>query len=222
MDALLAGLRYLVDNWFSESTSLDSISRLFVEHVVLTVVSLAIATAIGLPVGILLSRHERSRGPVLGVLGVVYTIPSLALLVVLIMLFGIGTTPAVIALVAYSQLVIVRNTVVGLEGIDPAVLEAAVGMGMNGRQRLLRVELPLAAPMILAGIRLATISIIGIGTVAAYINAGGLGKLLFTGLISGNQARIIAGAVAISALAIGANTLIRMVERRVARGVGAE
>lgn len=222
MDALVAGVRYLVENWNSESTSIESISTLFIEHVVLTLVSLSIAIAIGLPLGVLLTRHDRWRGPVLAALGVIYTIPSLALLVVLIMVFGIGTLPAVIALVAYTQLVIVRNTVVGLDGIDPAVLEAAAGMGMSGPQRLIRVELPLAAPMILAGVRLATISIIGIGTVAAFINAGGLGVLLFTGLLSGNQARIVAGAIAISGLAISANMGLRLLERRAAQAVGAK
>src|SRR6185436_11529776 len=121
--------------------------------------------------------------------------PSLSLLVLMIPLFGIGTTPAIIALVAYAQLVLVRNTVVGLTGLDPAIVEAARGMGMSSWQRFRQVELPLALPLILAGARLATLSIIGIGTIAAFINAGGLGRLLFEGVATGNKQKIVAGAI---------------------------
>jgi osmoprotectant transport system permease protein len=145
---------------------------------------------------------------------VIYTIPSLSLFVLLIPLFGLGTTSAVVALVAYAQLMLVRNWVVGLMSIDPAIIEAARGMGMNGSQRFWQVEFPLALPLLLSGIRLATLSTIGIGTIAAYINAGGLGKLLFEGVITANYPKIFAGSLAVSVLAIGTNYLLRFLERQ--------
>jgi osmoprotectant transport system permease protein len=143
---------------------------------------LALAVLIGIPVGVVIYRIRPLRAPVLGVLSVIYTIPSLALLVLLIPLTGLSPWTAIIALVLYAQLVLVRNTLVGLAAVDPAIVEAARGMGMNDWQRLVRVELPLASPVILAGVRLATIAVIGIGTVAAFISAGGLGVLLFEGV----------------------------------------
>ena len=189
----------------------------FLEHLALTAAALAIALAIALPLGLLIARAPRLRGPVLGALGVIYTIPSLSLFVLLIPLMGLGFRPAITALVAYAQIVLVRNVLLGLTGVEPAVVEAARGMGMSGWQRLTRVELPLALPLVLAGVRVAALSIIGIGTVAAYINAGGLGRLLFEGVTTNNPQKIIAGALAVSALAVGANLLLWLLERRAAR-----
>lgn len=209
-------MRYLIDN-------LPYVLSLAGQHLLMSGMSLVIALAIALPVGILCARVARLRNLVLGVLGIIYTIPSLSLFVLLIPFTGLGLRPAVIALVAYAQLVLVRNVVVGLTGIDPAIVEAARGMGMTVLQRLWRVELPLALPIILAGVRVATLSIIAIGTIAAFINAGGLGLLLFDGVRSSNPEKIIAGAVAVSALAIGANGALWMIEQRTARamrGVG--
>lgn len=203
-------MRYLIDN-------LPYVLSLAGQHLLMSGMSLVIALAIALPVGILCARVARLRSLVLGVLGIIYTIPSLSLFVLLIPFTGLGLRPAVIALVAYAQLVLVRNVVVGLTGIDPAIVEAARGMGMTALQRLWRVELPLALPIILAGVRVATLSIIAIGTIAAFINAGGLGLLLFDGVRSSNPEKIIAGAVAVSALAIGANGALWMIEQRTAR-----
>jgi osmoprotectant transport system permease protein len=214
MNFLLQGIRYLINNFFRESRGTPSIAGLFGQHLQLLGISLGIALLIAIPVSILVTRVRWLRGPVLSVLGVIYTIPSLSLFVLLIPFFGIGMRPAIIALVAYAQLVLVRNTVVGLSGIDPAILEAARGMGMNSLQRFWRVELPLALPLILAGVRLAAISIIGIGTIAAFINAGGLGALLFLGVSTGNRAQIVAGSIAIAVLAFGVNAILRMLEKR--------
>ena len=191
----------------------------FVEHLKLTATALSIALSIAMPVGVLLTRVAWLRGPVLSVLGVIYTIPSLSLLVLLIPLFGIGTTPAIIALVAYAQLVLVRNIVVGLSSVDPAIVEAARGMGMSGWQRFSRVELPLSLPLILAGVRLATLSIIAIGTVAALVGAGGLGTPLFLGVTTGDSGKIVAGSVAVALLAFGTNAILGFLERRAARAV---
>lgn len=203
-------MRYLIEN-------LPYVLSLAGQHLLMSGMSLVIALAIALPVGIVCARVARLRSLVLGVLGIIYTIPSLSLFVLLIPFTGLGLRPAVIALVAYAQLVLVRNVVVGLTGIDPAIVEAARGMGMTALQRLWRVELPLALPIILAGVRVATLSIIAIGTIAAFINAGGLGLLLFDGVRSSNPEKIIAGAVAVSALAIGANGALWMIEQRAAR-----
>jgi osmoprotectant transport system permease protein len=208
-------MRYLWNN-------LPLIAELFGQHLRLTAIALVIALLIAVPLGVLVARVYWLRGPVLGALGVIYTIPSLSLFVLLIPLFGLGTVPAVIALVAYAQLVLVRNIVVGLTGIDPAVLEAARGMGMSSWQRFARVELPLILPLLLAGVRVATLSIIGIGTIAAFINAGGLGQLLFEGVATGNRDKIVAGALAVSTLAIGANVLLRLLERHAALAIRGE
>lgn len=194
----------------------------FIEHVQLTVIALVIALAIAVPLSVLLARVRWLRGPVLGVLGVIYTIPSLSLLVLMIPLFGLGATPAIIALVAYAQLVLVRNTVVGLTGVDPAIVEAARGMGISGWQRFRQVELPLALPLILAGVRLATLSIIAIGTVAALVGAGGLGTPLLIGVTTGDTRKIIAGSIAVALLAFGVNAILRMLERRAALAIHGE
>jgi osmoprotectant transport system permease protein len=193
---------------------LDYVGLLFAQHLRLTVEVLAISLVIAVPLGVLVARIRWLQGPVLGVLGVVYTIPSLSLFVLLIPQFGLGVTPAVIALVAYAQLMLVRNWVIGLKSIDPSILEAARGVGMNGWQRFWQVEFPLALPLLLAGVRLAALSTIGIGTIAAYINAGGLGTLLFVGVTTANYQMILTGGVAVSALAVGVNYFLRFLERR--------
>src|SRR3954471_5308776 len=208
-------MHYLLDTFLP-------IAGPFIQHLRLTAIALAIALGIAVPVGVLLARVRWLRGPVLSVLGVIYTIPSLSLLVLLIPLFGIGTTPAIIALVAYAQLVLVRNIVVGLTGLDPAVVEAAQGMGMNSWQRFRQVELPLALPLILAGVRLATLSIIAIGTVAALVGAGGLGTPLLIGVTTGDTRKIVAGSIAVALLAFGANTILRALERRAALAIRGE
>ncbi len=190
------------------------IAQLFFEQLRLTLLALGIAILIALPLGLLVTRVRRLQGPVLAVLGVIYTIPSLSLLVLLIPFLGLGTLPAVVALVAYAQLMLVRNWVVGLVSIPAWILEAADGMGMNGWQRFARVDFPLALPLLLSGVRLAVIAIIGIGTIAALINAGGLGTLLFQGVDTANYQMILAGSLAVSVLAIGANILLRYLERR--------
>lgn len=201
------------------ASHLATVLVLFGQHLELWAIVLTIATLIAIPLGILAVRVKAIKGPLLGMLDVIYSIPSLALLVLLIPVFGLGARPAIVALVAYTQLVLVRNTVVGLSGIDPSVIEVARGMGMNGWQRFWRIELPLAMPLILGGVRLASIQIIGIGTFAAYVGAGGLGRLLFEGVITNNTGKIFSGAVAVSALAILVNYGLYFLERRSLRTI---
>ncbi|MDP6777489.1 MAG: ABC transporter permease, partial [Candidatus Latescibacteria bacterium] len=144
------------------------------EHLVLTGAATGIAVVIGLPLGVLILRRPAVRGLILGTTGVVQTVPSLALLAFLLTFLGIGVTPAVVALTLYALLPIVRNTFTGLDGISPDIIEAAMGMGFTRRQRLWMVEVPLALPVIIAGIRTAAVIIVGIATLSAYIGAGGL------------------------------------------------
>jgi osmoprotectant transport system permease protein len=202
--------------------NLPLIAELFGQHLRLTGIALGIALIIALPLGVLLARVRWLRGPVLGLLSVIYTVPSLSLLVLLIPFMGLGVGPAIVALVTYAQLVLVRNTVVGLTSVDPAIVEAARGMGMNSWQRLSRVELPLALPLILAGIRLATLSMIAIGTIAFLVGAGGLGKLLFEGVTTSNPQKIFAGSAAVVVLSLLANGLLWLLERRVGRMIKGE
>lgn len=187
------------------------------EHLLLVLVSTSIAVAIGVPLGILLTRRPAWRGPVLGLANVFQTIPSLALfgfLIPLPFLGGIGARTAIVALVVYALLPIVRNTYVGISGIDPAVREAARGMGMTDGELLRIVELPLSAGVILAGIRVATVVGVGTATIAAAIGAGGLGVYIFRGVAVVDNTLILAGAVPAALLALGADGLLGMLERR--------
>jgi osmoprotectant transport system permease protein len=206
-----------IARFLSREQNRDEVLRLFGQHLALSGTALLIASALALPLGVLVARWRRGGEAVLGVLGVLYTIPSLALLVALIPIMGLGFQPAVTALVVYAQLVLVRNVAVGLRGVDPAISEAARGMGLSGWQRLLWVELPLALPVIVAGLRIATLSTIAIATVAALINAGGLGTLLFRGVQQSDYGRIYIGAFAIGLLAIICDQLLRLLERRARR-----
>lgn len=184
-----------------------------IEHFYLTGLTLVLALLIAVPLGLLISRRKRLQGPVLSVLGVIYTIPSLALLAALVPLLGLGTRPAVTALVLYSQLTLVRNVAIGFGGVDPAVVEAARGMGMTPAQVLWRIEAPLALPVILAGMRIATLAIISLTTIAAWIGAGGLGQVIRDGVQRDDNRLILAGVLAVTAIALGADAIYRLIER---------
>lgn len=183
------------------------------EHIQITGLTLGIALVIAIPIGTLISRVRILYVPVLGILGAIYTIPSFAFLAFLIGYVGIGLNSALIALVAYAQFILVRNTAVGLRGVDPVILDAARGMGMNAWQRLVRVEYPLALPVILGGLRVATVATIAIATVAALDDAGGLGQLLFDGINNAQSSQIEVGAVAVSLLAVLADIILRLIDR---------
>lgn len=196
------------------------IVRLTLEHVTLVGVAMAIAVAIALPGGIWLSRQERATRWVLGAASVVQTIPSLALLGFLIpvpLIGGIGPRTAIVSLVLYALLPILRNTTAGIASVDAAVIEAAEAMGMTRRQILREVQLPLAARTILAGVRVATVTTIGTATIAAAIGAGGLGVFIFRGVASVDTAQILAGAIPAALMAIVADGGLGWVERRLSR-----
>ena len=172
-------------------------------HIGLTFVSLLLALLIGLPTGVLIARRTRLASGVLGVAGVLQTVPSVALLGFLIPLMGIGIGPALVALFLYALLPIIRNTFVGITEVSPSVIEAARGVGMTDRQILTKVQLPLALPVIFAGIRTATVINVGVATLAAYVAAGGLGEFIFGGIALNNVNMILAGAIPAALLAIG-------------------
>lgn len=211
-------MSFLQDNEFTRYlfTNFDRVWPRLVEHLGISGKSLLIALLISLPLGLLLSRMQKAATPVLVVLGIIYTIPSFALLAFLVPFTGIGEQPAIIALTAYALVVLVRNTMVGFNGVDPAIIEAAKGMGMSGGQVLWKIELPLALPVIVAGIRIAALSTISLTTIAAWIGAGGLGQLLRDGMNDPTYSKLWAGVICVGVLAILTDLVLRYVESLVA------
>jgi osmoprotectant transport system permease protein len=196
---------------------------LTLEHVWLAGISVALATAIGFPLGILITRRAEWRRPVLGLNNVLQTVPSLALFGLLLPLPWLGERAdrlAIAALTLYALLPIVRNTYTGICGVDPAVREAAVGMGLTQSELLWRVEIPLAMKTILAGVRLAAVITIGVATIAAAVGAGGLGEFIFRGLAMVDNRVILAGAIPAALLALAADGVIGLFERLVSRRGG--
>jgi osmoprotectant transport system permease protein len=191
----------------------DIVAGLAGEHLLLVLVAVAVAVAIGLPLGIIAHRVRILETPILSVTGLLYLIPSLALFAFLIPILGLGARPAIVALVLYSLLVIVRNAIAGLRAVPPENLDAAIGIGMSRVQQMWIVELPLGLPIIVAGIRVAIVMCVGIATIAAYIGAGGLGTLIFRGIATGDTDLIIAGAVTIAVIAIVLDAALRRLER---------
>jgi len=193
--------------------------ELTVQHVMLVGISMLMATAIGIPLGILLTRRVALRRWVLGGANIIQTIPSLALFGFLIpvpIMGGIGSRTAIVALTLYALLPIIRNTYVGIKGVDRAVIEAGRGMGMTDRQLLWRVEIPLASGVILAGVRVATVISVGVATIAAAVGAGGLGMYIFRGVGMVNNQVILAGAIPAACLAVLADFSLGWVEHRLA------
>lgn len=184
------------------------------DHLQISLISLIIAMVIAIPLGLLLTRYERVSEPVIGGSAVLQTIPSLAILALLIPFFGIGTVPAIIALTAYGLLPILRNTYTGIQEVNPVLIEAATGMGMSSWKRLTKVELPIAMPVIMAGIRTSMVLIVGTTTIAALIGAGGLGEFILLGLDRGADINLILlGAIPAALLAIFLDTILRGFEK---------
>ncbi|MBW4651964.1 MAG: ABC transporter permease [Kaiparowitsia implicata GSE-PSE-MK54-09C] len=182
------------------------------QHLQMTLIALLVAIALALPLALLVYRYRWLNVPVMGTLGILYTIPSLALIILLVPLFGLNATSVVAAMVLYTQVILVRNLVVGLQGIKPAVMEAARGMGMSVWQRWWRVQVPLVLPIFLAGLRLAAIVAIAIATIGAKFGAGGLGTLLFDGIAQNRNDKIWAGAIAVAVLAFLINGILLSLE----------
>lgn len=193
--------------------------QLTIEHLELVAVSMLIATSIGIPTGIMLTRHARLKRWVLGAANIIQTVPSLALLGFLIpvpLIGGIGSRSAIVALTLYALLPILLNTYTGITGVDRAVVEVARGMGMTDRQILQQVELPLSLAVILAGVRVATVISVGVATIAAAIGGGGLGTYIFRGVAMVDNSVILAGAIPAALLALLADFSLGWAEKRLA------
>jgi osmoprotectant transport system permease protein len=200
-------VRWLLRHWPEVLAALG-------QHLLLVAVSVAIAFAIALVLGIWGARRPAVYRLVMIATGAIFVVPSLALFALLIPFLGLGAEPAIVGLVSYCLLTLVRNVATGLRAVPADVLDAAEGLGFGPWQRLVKIELPLALPFIVSGIRIATITVIGIATVAAYINAGGLGRIIFDGIDQRFPEKIIIGGLLTSALAIGADFLLSRLERR--------
>lgn len=200
---------------------MNDVLRATGQHVMIVAIAVTVAIAIGVPLGIWCTRRDAAGRAVLRVVDIIQTIPSLALFGFLIpipFIGGIGPRTAIVALILYSLLPIVRNTLTGIRGVDPAVRDAGVAMGLTSRQLLFDVELPLAMPSIVAGVRIATVIAIGVATIAAAIGGGGLGDLIFRGVAMVDTGLILKGAVPAALLAILADVILTFIEKRLMRG----
>lgn len=193
--------RPLID-WHWIATHLDDLWALTLEHITLTVIAVSVGFAISFALALLVVRWRGAYGPITAVAGIMYTIPSLALFAALVPITGLSATSALIALVSYTILILVRNVVTGIDGVPVDAREAADGMGFTRRGRLWRVDLPLASPVIVAGLRIATVTTIGLVTVSALIGQGGLGRLINEGLRTTFPTKTITGAVLSVVLAV--------------------
>lgn len=211
-------MHYLFQPYNYDLTDPGSIPNLFLQHLSLVGISMLISLIIALPLGILVARYRRLYLPVLSISGLLYTVPSLAAFALLIALIGLNPATAIIPLVLYNQLVLIRNTATAVGGIDPMLLEVGRAMGMKPYQVLFRVTLPLALPVIVAGIRIATVTTIGIASLAALAGQGGLGSLIFQNITSGDTDAIVAGAILIALFAIVADLLLLAVQVALNRG----
>lgn len=188
--------------------------RLTLEHVLLCAVSLGIATIIAVPIGIWMHGRSSRVGIVTGIAGALYTVPSLALFSILVPILGLGMLPTVVGLVLYAQLMLVRAVVGGLDSVPEDVRDAALGMGIDRWTILTTVDLPLALPVFLAGVRIAAVTVIGIATIGAVIDAGGLGELILQGIQRDQSERVVVGALAVTMLALAADYALVRLERR--------
>jgi osmoprotectant transport system permease protein len=185
------------------------------QHIFLSFVSVAIALVIALPLGVLAARKRRLYAPLTAITGFLYTIPSFSLFTIMIFILGfsVGRTPVIVALVSYSLLILIRNVVTGLDSVPAETIDAARGLGLTSRQILFRVEMPLALPVIVAGIRIATVTVIGIAVIGSYIGGGGLGDLVFDGITRDFPTMYVTGAVLATLLAILTDLVLVRTER---------
>ncbi len=210
---LAAGDPWIQWSWVTRHA--EQIGDLLLQHIELTVVAVGVGLVIAIPVGLLAWRYRRSRSAVLSVAGALYTIPSLALFALLVPFTGLSVLTAEIGLVSYTLLILVRNIVVGLDGVPAEVRDAAVGMGYRATRQLVRVELPMALPVIMAGIRVATVTTIGLVTVTALIGEGGLGQLILQGLVQDFRTPLVVGGILSVALAVVCDVGLSMIQRLV-------
>ena len=197
---------FIMNNW-------QMIVQKSLEHVNLSFTAVILACVIGIPVGFLIVNHDKAAKIVISVANIIQTIPSLAMFAFSMPLFGIGTKPAVFALFLYALLPIIKNSLIGIKNVDPAIIKAATGMGMTKTQIMFKVEIPLAISVIMGGVRIAAVTCIGITTIATLIAAGGLGDLIYRGLSTFNQPMIFTGALLSALLALLVDFLLGLVEK---------
>jgi osmoprotectant transport system permease protein len=211
-------MRYLLSPSSYDLSDPSSIPNLLLQHLTIVAISMFISLVIAFPLALLIVRYRRLRLPVITLMGLLYTIPGLALIGVLVTITQLSLATVVIPLVLYAQLVLVRNIVAALSSIDPLLIEVGRAVGMSRPQILLRVTLPLAMPVIIAGIRVATVTTIGIASLASLVDQGGLGDLIFKSIPLGDYDTILAGAILLALFALVADTLLLLVQRAIDRG----
>ena len=214
-------MHYLLQPYNYDLSDPGSIPNLFLQTLELVGTVMLISIIIAIPVGILVARYKRLYLPIITVSALLYTIPSIAAFVLLIPITGFSPATAIIPLVLYNMLVLIRNTAAAVNGIDPLLIDVGRAMGMKRYQVLFRVTLPLAIPVIVAGIRIATVTTIGISSLAALVGQGGLGELIFRNIVSGDYNAVVAGAILIAFLAIAADLLLLALQTGLNRGRGA-
>jgi osmoprotectant transport system permease protein len=214
-------MQYLLQPYNYDLSDPNSIPNLFLQTLELVAIAMVISIIIAIPIGLLVARYRRLYLPIITVSGLLYTIPSIAAFVLLIPITGLSPATAIIPLVLYNMLVLIRNTAAAVNGIDPLLIEVGRAMGMKRHQVLFRVTLPLALPVIVAGIRIATVTTIGISALAALVDQGGLGNLIFQNIVTGDYNAVIAGAILIALFAIAADLLLLALQAELNRGRGA-
>jgi len=214
-------MHYLLQPYNYDLSDPGSIPNLFLQTLELVGTVMLISIIIAIPVGLLVARYKRLYLPIITVSALLYTIPSIAAFVLLIPITGFSPATAIIPLVLYNMLVLIRNTAAAVNGIDPLLIDVGRAMGMKRHQVLFRVTLPLALPVIVAGIRIATVTTIGISALAALVGQGGLGELIFQNIVSGDYNAVVAGAILIAFLAIVADLLLLALQTGLNRGRGA-
>lgn len=202
--------------WMLENP--DTLISQTLQHLNVSLTSIGIALMLWIPLGLYIHENQQFAPPIIGTAGMILTLPSLALLPLLIPIVGIGVTPAVIALILYSALPMIRNTYTGLEEVDPAMVRAGRGLGMTDRELLVKVKLPMAVPVIFAGIRQAAVLVIGITTIAAFFGAGGLGESIFAGIRLDYPRQVLGATIVVSAIAIATDYGLLIVQRQLPGG----
>ncbi len=202
-------------NWFLRNWT--TVAQALWEHVAISLTALTIAFALSLVIGIFAARRERLYSAVMTLSGILYTIPTLAFLAFLIPVVGLGQINAIITMVAFSLMILIRSVATGIREVPADVIDAARGMGMSAAQIMRRIELPLALPLIVAGLRVSAVTVISVTVVAAYVNAGGLGTLIFNGIANDHSAKIWAGALTVCLLSVLVDLALALTERRLKR-----
>ncbi len=214
-------MQYLLQPYNYDLSDPNSIPNLFLQSLELVGITMFISIIIAIPIGILVARYRRLYLPIITVSGLLYTIPSIAAFALLLPITGLTPTTAIIPLILYNMLVLIRNTAAAVNGIDPLLIEVGRAMGMKRYQTLFRVTLPLALPVIVAGIRIATVTTIGISALAALVGQGGLGDLIFKNIVTGDFPTVVAGAILIAFFAIVADLSLLALQTGLNRGRGA-